>query len=728
MKIRSTHAAAVAAFAALLSLPARGQTTHPSPIRGLPGDGAVREVRLDGAQAEAIRAERAAFRLADFPLPGGGGVDLELEPFEVLAPDAQVVLGTAQGDVEIGRPEVSLFRGRVAGEPDSRVFLSLSPLGANGLVQTGGSTLVLSSGGFGAGLPTVIADLADFPEPPEFARGWECGVGPEHVNPLGLDLDALGGGGDQHRDNPCRIARIAIDSDFEYTSWLFGGDVDASAAYAVTLLGAVSEIYARDLNVRLVVPFVRVWGEDVDPYQGGNLDLFRAEWNANMRHVRRELAHMLSGNYGGGVAWVSVLCSNTYGYGLSGVGGSFPYPLRDHDHGNWDLFVVAHELGHNFGTLHTHDGYDPPIDGCGLGDCTLAWGGTIMSYCHGCPGGMSNIVLAFHPRVITQISAYLAGACDILGEGLAYAYEDEGLTIQDEAVTIDVLANDLPINCATPGLYTVQGVTDRGGSAAISHGTGDEGRDEVLYTPAPGFAGLDTFFYLMQTDRGVIATGNVSVQVIAPRPGGVIGVSRAGLAVDYYALQGPDRLPDFDALTPVKRDYVAEVNFPSSSGSFATSGMFDNVGAVFHASLRIPETGLYTLSIESDDGSRLLLSGETVIDNDGLHGMVERSAPLALGAGWHPVRLEYFERSGAAGLVARIEGPGLPRQVIPASFWRMTDCVGDWVPDGTVNTIDFIAFLASWTARDPAADLDDNGQVNSADVVAFLNAWVGGCD
>jgi len=61
-----------------------------------------------------------------------------------------------------------------------------------------------------------------------------------------------------------------------------------------------------------------------------------------------------------------------------------------------------HELGHNFGTSHTHDSYSPQVDTCGVsfpGSCSsqlpLAKSATIMSYCYLCNGGLENIAHTF---------------------------------------------------------------------------------------------------------------------------------------------------------------------------------------------------------------------------------------------------------------------------------------------------------------------------------------------
>jgi hypothetical protein len=202
-------------------------------------------------------------------------------------------------------------------------------------------------------------------------------------------------------------------------------------------MAAVSSIYQSDMDVAIQVCFLRVWNDSSDPWSASNtgeqLPEFKEHWDDKMGDVPRHLAHLFSGrNLGGGRAWVSAVCTGI-GYAVSAnLDGSFPMPTEDNNPNNWDLVVVAHETGHNCGTWHTHD-YSPPIDECAFGGpgCDNAFGGTIMSYCHQCSGGMSNIVLSFHPEVQETIMDYLANDiscsldCDQFLQG-ACCFEPDG--------------------------------------------------------------------------------------------------------------------------------------------------------------------------------------------------------------------------------------------------------------------------------------------------------------
>ncbi len=56
-----------------------------------------------------------------------------------------------------------------------------------------------------------------------------------------------------------------------------------------------------------------------------------------------------------------------------------------------------------------------------------------------------------------------------------------------------------------------------------------------------------------------------------------------------------------------------------------------------------------------------------IVNNDGVHGMVEKSGAVFLPAGRHPVRVEWFNGVEKYGLKVEYQGPGLPRQIIPDS-------------------------------------------------------------
>jgi len=373
---------------------------------------------LFDAAAYADLADRQSIRLEAFPLPGAAPVTLDLERFDVLEADATLRTADERRELAAPRPDVQLWRGTVAGVDGSHVYLGLSPSGIAGYITAGDARYILSTGPAGT-RPPVIYSLAGAAAQRLNIQMPACAGALPNPDALGGDPDdAPGGYGD--RALSCRTFRLAIECDTAFTD-LFGGNTAASGAYATLLLGAVSEIYNREASIRLTVNYLRTW-TGADPYTatsaGNRLGEFRTYWNSNMGSVQRQLAHMLSGEgLGGGVAWLNAACGS-YGYAVSGnLGGAFPYPITDHSHQNWDLMVVTHEIGHNLGSGHTHDpnSYAPPIDACGAAyltppgvqNCSNAYAiGSIMSYCHICPGGMSNMSMVFGPRVVERLRAY----------------------------------------------------------------------------------------------------------------------------------------------------------------------------------------------------------------------------------------------------------------------------------------------------------------------------------
>ena len=115
------------------------------------------------------------------------------------------------------------------------------------------------------------------------------------------------------------------------------------------------------------------------------------------------------------------------------------------------------------------------------------------------------------------------------------------------------------------------------------------------------------------------------------------------------------------------------------------------------------------------------------MNNDGLHGMVDRSGQIALEWGFHRLRVEFFENFGGAGEIVRWEGPGTARAVIPATALYKLGTVMqlDLNSDGEVGGADIALLLGSWGAATGStpADFDRNGVVDAADLARLLANW-----
>lgn len=123
----------------------------------------------------------------------------------------------------------------------------------------------------------------------------------------------------------------------------------------------------------------------------------------------------------------------------------------------------------------------------------------------------------------------------------------------------------------------------------------------------------------------------------------------------------------------------------------------DHFSYRFEGLLNIEKPGRYTLELTSDDGSRLWLDDEPVIDHWGHHGLSPKSATLSLEAGLHRARINYYEEDGWAGIKLRFASEGqelttaVPVRRLPVNtgeiklFGVQTDSLGNRSGFGTVS-------------------------------------------
>jgi alpha-L-fucosidase len=134
----------------------------------------------------------------------------------------------------------------------------------------------------------------------------------------------------------------------------------------------------------------------------------------------------------------------------------------------------------------------------------------------------------------------------------------------------------------------------------------------------------------------------------------------SGLRFAYY--EGDwDSLPEFDPRDTVSLGF-AEIF------SISESKRKEYFGLIFEGYISIPAEGVYSFYLASDDGSRLWIGDELIVDNDGLHGVEEKSGSIALAEGFHPIKVGFFQKTGGADLAVFYSGPGIAKRQIEGSM------------------------------------------------------------
>ena len=93
-------------------------------------------------------------------------------------------------------------------------------------------------------------------------------------------------------------------------------------------------------------------------------------------------------------------------------------------------------------------------------------------------------------------------------------------------------------------------------------------------------------------------------------------------------------------------------------------------GLKFSGYIDVPETGIYSFFLTSNDGSVLHIAGRLVVDNDGLHSDKEKGGQVALEKGLHPFALDFMEAGGGYTLDLKYSKDDGPPRSIPVSWFR----------------------------------------------------------
>jgi hypothetical protein len=192
-------------------------------------------------------------------------------------------------------------------------------------------------------------------------------------------------------------------------------------------------------------------------------------------------------------------------------------------------------------------------------------------------------------------------------------------------------------------------------------------------------AGLYQIRCTVSDMKGGTATALAWVNVgTVPYQPAVRPATAPGLSYRYY--EGSwDNLPNFASLLPVKSGTV-------STFSIAPRQVNDNFAFVYEGFITAPIQDIYTFNLLSDDGARLYIDNQLVIDSDGVKSSaVEKSGNIGLLAGKHAIRVEYFHKTGTETFEVSWSTLGVPKAPIAAASLGQADWGSNLAPTVSIT-------------------------------------------
>jgi hypothetical protein len=372
----------------------------------------------DYSQLKGLAPEQFTLRL-----PATPGVTpeltLELQKNTLVRYDFRLITASGKGvitGVDLGTHYV----GHIAGEPDSRVALSLldEELTAT-ITHAGGQRLALGRVK-GQDTRKSAATYLLFPDAQLADRQeFDCSTADSNIpypkEDLNYDFFEKTSAG-------CVDVYFEIDYDIFYDK----GSVTAAAQHLAANFNEVKALY-DGIGVNLRISEIKVW-DIISPYAGTSSSSLLTQFQSNSDDFNGDVAQLVSYQASGGIAVLDGLCHplRAARMSFSSIHSNFAaVPTY-----SWSTMVIAHELGHLLGSQHTHacvwNNNDTAIDGCAgftEGFCGTpgvpADGGTIMSYCHLRSSGI-NFRFGFGPQpgavIANRVRAAqgcVQAACDV---------------------------------------------------------------------------------------------------------------------------------------------------------------------------------------------------------------------------------------------------------------------------------------------------------------------------
>jgi hypothetical protein len=140
----------------------------------------------------------------------------------------------------------------------------------------------------------------------------------------------------------------------------------------------------------------------------------------------------------------------------------------------------------------------------------------------------------------------------------------------------------------------------------------------------------------------------------------------AGLVGQYF--QDAETFEKIGKTAPFYVRVDEKLGFKTAKGQFYRTKLATNFGARWNGYLRIDKAGDYTLAVRSDDGARVYLGEQLIIDNKPGPDQVmkDKTGDVTLAAGDYPLRVDYYNGGGTSGIQLAMKGEDGKTPVISA--------------------------------------------------------------
>lgn len=328
---------------------------------------------INQSTVQQLETQKPNFCTITIPVSSQKSITLELIPIQIFAPNFRVIDSKNQV-VNINKG--IYYKGIIQGDKNSVVSIGIANGEISGVISN-------DEGNFIIGKLDKSSEYIYYNDKDLILKsGFICGV---EDNDLMKPLINENKANSTTNNVACSAVDIYVEADNAiYTAQ--GSNMTTASNFVNALFGQVAVLYNNE-NITIQISELKIWNT-ADPYISATTtsNMLNAFGTQVGNTFNGDLAHLISGrSLGGGVAWLDVLCSK--GTGISANINSTVVNVPTY---SWNVEVVTHEMGHNFGSPHTQscswvggaiDNCYTTEGGCPAGPAPVN-GGTIMSYCH----------------------------------------------------------------------------------------------------------------------------------------------------------------------------------------------------------------------------------------------------------------------------------------------------------------------------------------------------------